>query len=38
MNPTATELALINFFIIILIILDGIIEIESTKSDYFDPI
>jgi hypothetical protein len=38
MNPTATELALINCFIIVLIILDGIIKIESTKLNYFDPI
>jgi hypothetical protein len=36
-NPTAVELALINFFIVILIVLDGIIKIESTKSNYFDP-
>jgi hypothetical protein len=36
-NPTAIDLALINIFIIILILLDGIIKIESKKSDYFDP-
>ena len=37
-NPTAIELALINFFIVVLIILDGITKIESKKSDYFDPV
>jgi hypothetical protein len=37
-NPTAIELALINIFIIILILLDGVIKIESNKSDYFEPI
>jgi hypothetical protein len=37
-NPTAVDFALINVFIIILILLDGIIKIESKKSDYFDPI
>jgi hypothetical protein len=36
LNPTATELALINVFIIFLILLDGFIKIESKKSDYFD--
>jgi len=33
----ATELALINIFIIVLIILEGIIKIESKESDYFGP-
>jgi hypothetical protein len=32
-NPTAAELALINIFIIVLIILEGIIKIGSAKSD-----
>ena len=32
-SPTATELALINIFIIVLIILEGIIKIGSAKSD-----
>ena len=32
-NPTAIELALINFFIVILIVLDGIAKIGSKKSD-----
>ncbi len=32
-SPTATELALINIFIIILIILEGITKIGSAKSD-----
>jgi len=36
-DSTAIELALINLFIVILIVLDGIIKIESTKSNYFDP-
>ena len=36
-NPTATELALINIFIIVLIILEGIIKIGSTKSDTIEP-
>jgi len=35
--PTATELAFINMFIIVLILLEGVIRIESKKSDYFDP-
>ncbi len=35
--PTATELALINMFIIVLILLEGVIKIESKKSDYFGP-
>jgi hypothetical protein len=37
-NPTAIELALINFFIVVLIILDGITKVESKKSNYFDPV
>jgi hypothetical protein len=36
-NPTAAELALINIFIIVLIILEGIIKIGSAKSDYTWP-
>ena len=31
-SPTATELALINIFIIVLIVLEGIIKIGSAKS------
>jgi hypothetical protein len=37
MNPTATELALINSFIIVLILIEAVIEIGSKKSDKFDP-
>jgi hypothetical protein len=37
MNPTATELALINSFIILLIFIDAIIKIGSTPPDNFDP-
>ncbi len=33
-NPTAAELALINIFIIVLIIVEGILKIGSAKSDY----
>jgi len=36
-NPTAAELALINIFIIVLIILEGIIKIGSAKSDTIEP-
>jgi hypothetical protein len=36
-NPTAAELALINIFIIVLIIVEGILEIGSAKSDYTNP-
>jgi hypothetical protein len=36
-NPTAVELALINIFIIVLILLEGVIRIESKKSDSFGP-
>jgi len=36
-NPTAAELALINIFIIVLILLEGVIKIESKKSDSFGP-
>jgi hypothetical protein len=36
-NPTATELALINIFIIVLIVLEGIIKIRSAKSDTIEP-
>jgi hypothetical protein len=35
MNPMITELILINCFIILLILLDGIFKIGSAKSDYF---
>ncbi len=31
-SPTATELALINIFIVVLIVLEGIIKIGSVKS------
>jgi hypothetical protein len=37
MNPTATELALITSFIILLILVEGIIKIKSTKSTNLDP-
>jgi hypothetical protein len=37
MDSTASELALINSFIILLIILDAIIRIGSKKSNKFDP-
>jgi hypothetical protein len=33
-NPTAAELALINIFIIVLIIVEAILRIGSAKSDY----
>ena len=36
-SPTATELALINIFVIVLIILEGIIKIGSAKSDTIEP-
>jgi hypothetical protein len=36
-NPTAAELALINIFIIVLILLEGILKIGSAKSDYANP-
>jgi hypothetical protein len=36
-NPTAAELALINIFIIVLILLEGILKIGSAKSDYTHP-
>jgi len=36
-SPTATELALINIFIIVLIILEGIVKIGSAKSDNPEP-
>jgi uncharacterized membrane protein HdeD (DUF308 family) len=35
-NPTAAELALINIFIIVLIIVEGILKIGSAKSDHTD--
>lgn len=35
-NPTAAELALINIFIIVLIVVEGILKIGSTPSDYTD--
>jgi hypothetical protein len=37
MNPTATELALINSFIILIIFIDAILKIGSDTSDNFDP-
>jgi hypothetical protein len=36
-HPTAVELALIIIFIIALIIVEGVIEIGSAKSDYTWP-
>jgi len=36
-NATASELALINSFIILLIIVDAIIRIGTAKSNSFDP-
>jgi hypothetical protein len=36
-NATASELALINSFIIVLIIVDAIIRIGTTKSNSLDP-
>jgi hypothetical protein len=36
-NATASELALINSFIIALIIVDAIIRIGATKSNSLDP-
>jgi len=36
-SPTATELALINIFIIVLIVLEGIIKIGSKKSENIEP-
>jgi hypothetical protein len=36
-HPTAVELALIIIFIIALIIVEGILEIGSAKSDYTHP-
>jgi len=36
-HPTAVELALIIIFIIALIIVEGVIEIGSAKSDYTHP-
>jgi len=36
--PTAIELALIIFFVVILIALDGITRIRSKNSNYYDPI
>ena len=38
LNSTAFEFALINLFIVILIILDGIAKIKSKRSSYFDPV
>jgi hypothetical protein len=35
-NPTAAELALINIFIIVLIIVEGVLKIGSAKSGYTD--
>lgn len=37
MNPAATELVLINSFIVLLIFIDAIIRIGSSTSDDFDP-
>ena len=37
MNPTATELAIINSFIILVIFIDAIMKIGSIPSDNFDP-
>jgi len=37
MNEAPTELALINSFIIVLIIVDAIIRIIAAKSNSFDP-
>ncbi len=37
MNPTAFEFALINLFIVILIVLEGIAKIKSKKSNDLDP-
>ncbi len=36
-SPAATELALINIFIIVLIILEGVIRIGSAKSGNIEP-
>ncbi len=36
-SPTATELALINIFIIVLIVLEGIVKIRSAKSGNIEP-
>jgi len=38
MNSTVIELALINLFIVILIILEGIAKIRSKKSNYYDSV
>ncbi len=36
-SPAATELALINIFIIVLIVVEGVIRIGSAKSDNIEP-
>jgi hypothetical protein len=37
MNPTASELALINSFIILLIFIDAILKVGSDTTDSFHP-
>jgi len=37
MNDAPTELALINSFIVVLIIIDAIVRIVAAKSNGFDP-